>query len=327
MEQLKTAPLDALDCKNRPQRSIRRTIIEDLNTLYYFTQVVEHGGFAPAGRALDMPKSKLSRRIAQLEERLGVRLIHRTSRHCSLTEIGQAYYQRCLAMRVEAESAAEVIERNRSEPQGLVRISCPTALLNSWVGPMLTRYMVKYPRVELFIESTNRRVDLLHEGFDIALRVRFPPLENTDMVMKVLSNSTQCLVGSPVYREGLSSPASPADLNGLPSVHWGSAQREYQWELFGPDGTRALIRHAPRMVTDDLLALRHAVLAGIGIAHLPTVVVREDLAAGRLVELVPGWTPKCGIVHAIFASRRGLLPSVRTLIDFLAEEFSQSDMA
>ncbi|SCZ03516.1 DNA-binding transcriptional regulator, LysR family [Pseudomonas sp. NFACC37-1] len=274
-----------------------------------------------------MPKSKLSRRIAQLEDRLGVRLLHRTSRHCTLTEIGQAYYQRCLAMRVEAESAAEVIERNRSEPQGLVRLSCPTALLNSWVGPMLTRYMLKYPRVELFIESTNRRVDLIHEGFDIALRVRFPPLENTDMVMKVLSNSTQCLVGSPAYLERLSSPASPADLNGLPSVHWGGAQREYQWELFGPDGSRALIRHEPRMVTDDLLALRHAVLAGIGIAHLPTVVVREDIAAGRLVELVPGWTPKCGIVHAIFASRRGLLPSVRTLIDFLAEEFSQSDMA
>ena len=145
-------------------------MVEDLNTLYYFTQVVEHHGFAPAGRALDMPKSKLSRRIAELEERLGVRLLHRTSRHCSLTEIGQAYYQRCLAMRVEAESAAELIERNRSEPQGLVRLSCPTALLNSWVGPMLTRYMLKYPLVELFIESTNRRVDLIHEGFDIALR-------------------------------------------------------------------------------------------------------------------------------------------------------------
>ena len=93
--------------------------MEDLNTLYYFTQVVEHRGFAAAGRALDMPKSKLSRRISELEERLGVRLINRTSRHCSLTEIGQVYYQRCLAMRVEAEAAAEVIERNRSEPQGL----------------------------------------------------------------------------------------------------------------------------------------------------------------------------------------------------------------
>ncbi|MBF4558258.1 LysR family transcriptional regulator [Pseudomonas sp. p50] len=302
-------------------------MVEDLNTLYYFTQVVEHGGFAAAGRALDMPKSKLSRRIAELEERLGVRLLHRTSRQCSLTEIGQAYYQRCLAMRVEAESAAELIERNRSEPQGLVRISCPTALLNSWVGPMLSRYMLKYPLVELFIESTNRRVDLIHEGFDIALRVRFPPLENTDMVMKVLANSTQCLVGSPAFVERLSTPASPADLSGLPSLHWGAAQREYQWELLGADGASAVIRHSPRMVTDDLLALRHAVLEGIGIAHLPTVVVREDIAAGRLVELVPGWAPKCGIVHAIFPSRRGLLPSVRALIDFLGEEFSHADIA
>jgi DNA-binding transcriptional LysR family regulator len=302
-------------------------MVEDLNTLYYFTQVVEHHGFAAAGRALDMPKSKLSRRIAELEERLSVRLLHRTSRHCSLTEIGQAYYQRCLAMRVEAESAAELIERNRSEPQGLVRVSCPTALLNSWVGPMLTRYMLKYPLVELFIESTNRRVDLIHEGFDIALRVRFPPLENTDMVMKVLGNSTQSVVGSPIFLSRLSTPASPADLSGLPSLHWGAAQREYQWELFGADGSTAMIRHAPRMVTDDLLALRHAALAGIGIVHLPSVVVRDEIAAGQLVELVPGWAPKSGVIHAIFPSRRGLLPSVRTLIDFLGEEFSRSDIA
>ncbi|WP_093416475.1 MULTISPECIES: LysR family transcriptional regulator [unclassified Pseudomonas] len=302
-------------------------MVEDLNTLYYFTEVVEHGGFAAAGRALDMPKSKLSRRIAQLEERLGVRLIHRTSRHCSLTEIGQAYYQRCLAMRVEAESAAELIERNRSEPQGLVRISCPTALLNSWVGPMLTRYMLKYPLVELFIESTNRRVDLIHEGFDIALRVRFPPLENTDLVMKVLGNSTQALVGSPAFVERLSSPASPADLSGLPSLQWGGAQREYQWELFGPQGASAVIRHHPRLVTDDLIALRTAVLEGLGIVHLPAVVIRQDLDAGRLVELVPGWAPKSGVVHVMFPSRRGLLPSVRSLIDFLGEEFSRSDIA
>ncbi|MGE8413866.1 MAG: LysR substrate-binding domain-containing protein [Pseudomonas sp.] len=302
-------------------------MLEDLNTLYYFTQVVEHRGFAAAGRALDMPKSKLSRRIAQLEERLGVRLIQRTSRHCSLTEIGQEYYQRCLAMRVEAEGAAEVIERNRSEPQGLVRVACPTALLNSWVGPMLTRFMLKYPLVELFIESTNRRVDLIHEGFDIALRVRFPPLENTDLVMKVLGNSTQCLVGHPDFRQRLSNPPSPADLSGLPSLHWGAAQRDYHWQLLGPDEAEASIRHRPRMVTDDLIALRHAVLAGIGVAHLPKVVVREDLDAGRLHELIPGWAPRCGIVHAIFPSRRGLLPSVRSLIDFLGEEFSHSDMA
>lgn len=301
--------------------------MEDLNTLYYFTQVVEQGGFAAAGRALDIPKSKLSRRIAQLEERLGVRLLHRTSRLCSLTEIGQEYYQRCVAMRIEAEGASEVIERNRAEPRGLVRLACPTTLLNSWVGPMLTRYMLKYPLVELFIESTNRRVDLLHEGFDIALRVRFPPLENTDMVMKVLGNSTQCLVGRPDFLEHMAGDSSPLGFGQLPSLHWGGMQREYQWELFNDEGERLLISHRPRMVTDDLPALRNAVLAGVGIAHVPRVAVREDLAAGRLVELLPGWSPKCGIVHAIFPSRRGLLPSVRTLIDFLAEEFSNSDMA
>ena len=303
--------------------------MEDLNSLYYFTQVVEHGGFAPAGRALDMPKSKLSRRISELEERLGVRLLHRTSRHCSLTEIGQEYYRRCLAMRVEAEGAAEVIERNRSEPRGLVRLSCPTTLLNSWVAPMLTRYMLKYPLVELFIESTNRRVDLLHEGFDLALRVRFPPLENTDMVMKVLSNSTQCLVGCPSFLDALPKGFAPQQLGELPSLHWGSAQREYQWELFqGEDMDHSLvIPHTPRMVTDDLFALRHFVVAGVGIAHLPRVAVSEDLASGRLVELLPGWHPRCGIVHAIFPSRRGLLPSVRSLLDHLAEEFAASDIA
>lgn len=302
-------------------------MVEDLNTLYYFTQVVEHKGFAAAGRALGIPKSKLSRRIAQLEERLGVRLIQRTSRHCSLTEIGQAYYQRCLAMRVEAEAAAEVIERNRAEPQGIVRLSCPTSLLNAWVGPMLVRYMLQYPLVQLHVESTNRRVDLIHEGLDLAIRVRFPPLENSDLVMKVFGNSTQSLVGHPRFLEQLSNPAIPADLDELPSLHWGSAQRDYHWELYGPQDARAVIRYSPRLVTDDLIALRQAALAGLGIAHFPNVLVHEDLEAGRLVNLLPQWAPRCGIVHAIFPSRRGLLPSVRTLIDFLAEEFSQSNMA
>ncbi len=301
-------------------------MVEDLNTLYYFTQVVEHRGFAAAGRALDMPKSKLSRRIAQLEERLGVRLIQRSSRHCSLTEIGQEYYQRCRAMCIEAQAAAEVIERNRSEPQGVVRLSCPTSLLNSWVSAMLARYMLKYPLVELHVESTNRRVDVIEEGFDIAIRVRFPPLDNSELVMKVLGNSMQCLVASPSYLKNFSTPPTPADLSGLPSLYWGSAHREYLWELFGPNGASALIRHTPKLITDDLPALRQAAIAGLGVVHVPRVVVRDELAAGLLVNVLPDWTPKSGVVHAVFPSRRGLLPSVRTLIDFLAQEFSHSDV-
>lgn len=301
--------------------------MEDLNDLYYFAQVVEHGGFAAAGRALDQPKSKLSRRIAALEERLGARLVQRSTRHFSVTEIGQEYYRQCVAMLVEAEGAAEVIERHRSEPQGRVRLSCPTALLNFWVGPMLAEFMLRYPLVELQVESSNRQVDLIQEGIDIALRVRFPPLESSDLVMKVLGESRQTVVGAPVLRERLGLRPTPQEVAELPTLHWGSSQREYQWSLFGPDEVQAQVRHRPRMVTDDLMALRQAAVAGVGAVHLPAVVVCADLNEGRLVDLLPAWAPRTGVVHAVYPSRRGLLPSVRSLLDFLGERFQTSDMA
>lgn len=301
--------------------------MDDLNDLYYFAQVVEHGGFTPAGRALDEPKSKLSRRIAALEERLGVRLIQRSTRHFSVTEIGQVFYRHCVAMLVEAAAATEAVEQHRSEPRGVVNLSCPTALLNFWVGPMLARFMVQYPLVELHVQSTNRQVDLIQEGIDIALRVRFPPLEGSDLVMKVLGESRQCVVGAPALRERLPARPTPADVAALPTLHWGAVQREYLWQLDGPKGASAQVRHRPRMVTDDLVALRQAALAGAGAVHIPAVVVCEDLNEGRLVNLLPAWAPRTGVVHAVFPSRRGLLPSVRTLLDFLGEEFERSDMS
>ena len=205
--------------------------MDDLNDLYYFAQVVEHGGFTPAGRALDEPKSKLSRRIAALEERLGVRLIQRSTRHFSVTEIGQVFYRHCVAMLVEAAAATEAVEQHRSEPRGVVNLSCPTALLNFWVGPMLARFMVQYPLVELHVQSTNRQVDLIQEGIDIALRVRFPPLESSDLVMKVLGESRQRVVGAPSWRERLPAKPKPADVAALPTLHWGTVQRDYHWQL------------------------------------------------------------------------------------------------
>ncbi len=301
--------------------------MDDLNDLYYFAQVVEHGGFPPAGRALDEPKSKLSRRIAALEERLGVRLIQRSTRHFSVTEIGQVFYRHCVAMLVEAAAATEAVEQHRSEPRGVVNLSCPTALLNFWVGPMLARFMVQYPLVELHVQSTNRQVDLIQEGIDIALRVRFPPLESSDLVMKVLGESRQRVVGAPSWRERLPAKPKPADVAALPTLHWGTVQRDYHWQLDGPKGASAQVRYRPRMVTDDLVALRQAALAGAGVVHLPAVVVCEDLNDGRLVNLLPDWAPRTGVVHAVFPSRRGLLPSVRTLLDFLGEEFEKSDMS
>ena len=296
--------------------------MRDLNDLYYYAQVVDHGGFAPAGRALSVPKSSLSRRIALLEERLGVRLIQRSTRRFSVTDIGRQYYEHCVAMLVEADAAQEAIDRLQSDPQGLVRLSCPSALVYYQVAEMLAKFMTECPRVTVQLDSTNRRVDVIREGFDLALRVRFPPLEDTDLVMKVLGHSTQRLVAHPRLLEGLTAPASPADIGLLPSLDLGPAQPHHTWSLEGPDGASAEVRHQPRLVTDDMAALRHAALQGVGVAKMPTMMVRDDLQAGRLVDALPQWAPRSGIVHAVFPSRRGQLPSVRKLVDFLAVEYA-----
>lgn len=297
----------------------------DLNDLYFFTQVVEHQGFAPAGRALGVPKSKLSRRIALLEERLAVRLIQRSSRRFSVTDIGEDYYRHCKAMLVEAEAAQEAIDLRRSAPQGVVRLTCPVALLHARVGEMLADFMAENPRVMVHLEGTNRRVDIVAEGIDVAIRVRPPPLEDSDLVMKVLAERGWRLVGSPLLLERIGIPTAPADLNRLPTLDMRPRQGEHIWELEGPNSTRAEIRHQPRLVTDDMISLRTATIRGVGITQLPSMVVCDEIKAGLLVELLPGWAPKRGIIHAVFPSRRGLLPSVRGLIDFLAERFGHID--
>ncbi|OLF54263.1 LysR substrate-binding domain-containing protein [Pseudomonas chlororaphis] len=296
----------------------------DLNELFLYAKVVENSGFAAAGRALNMPKSTLSRRVNQLETRLGVRLIQRSTRQFQVTEIGQAYYRHCVAMMAEAESAEELIEQNRSEPRGVVRLSCSTPLLNYWVAPLIGQFMAQCPAVELYVKSYNRRVDVISEGFDIALSLCFPPLTDSELVMKVLSKSPQVLVASPGFVQRHGPLKSPADLADLPSIGWVSAgQPRHWWQLHDSSGGAAQIVHAPRLLSDDMAVLKSAVLEGAGIANLPLAVVRDELASGQLQRLLDAWQPAEGVITAVFPSRRGLRPAVRTLIDFLANAFAQ----
>ncbi len=297
--------------------------MQDLNDLYFYAQVVEHGGFAAAGRTIGIPKSKLSRRVAELEARLGIRLIQRSTRRFAVTEIGQEYYRHCVAMLVEAEAAQEVIDRSRSEPQGIVRVSCPPALVCFQVSDMIARFMAANPRVTVHLDSTSRRIDLISDGIDVAIRVRFPPIEETDDVMRVLGDSEQRLVASPACLDHLQMPAVPASLGALPSAGFGPAHREHVWQLEGPDGTTASVPFTPRLVTDDISQLRSAALHGVGVAQLPTMAVARDIEDGTLVDILPDWRPKAGVVHAVFPSRRGLLPAVRSLIDHFAQEYAK----
>ena len=293
--------------------------MQDLNDLYYFVQVVDHGGFAPAARALGLQKSKLSRRIAHLEDQLGVRLLQRTSRRFSVTELGQAFYQHCQAMLVEAEAAQAVIDRATGAPRGRVRLACPPGLLTYQMGQLIVRFMALYPEVEVQLESTTRRVDLVAEGFDLAIRSREPPLEQSDLVMRKLDESIHRLVASPALVAARGAPGGPSDMAGWPSLDFAPARPGPVWALSHQDGRTAAVRHAPRLVTDDLNMLHQGVLAGLGAALLPTIAVLDDLESGRLIDLIPDWRPKPWIVHVVYPSRRGLLPSVRRLVDFLAQ--------
>jgi len=167
--------------------------MQDLNDLYYFARVVEHGEFAPAGRALGMPKSTLSRRIALLEERLGSRLLQRSTRHFGMTEVGEVYYRHCVAMIAEAEAAQEAIDNTSAEPRGTIRVTCPISLMFSSVAPIISRYLAAHPQVRVQLSATNRRVDVIEEGVDVALRVRFPPLE-CQSAFKLGSDATSMTV-------------------------------------------------------------------------------------------------------------------------------------
>lgn len=299
--------------------------MQDLNDLAWFVQVVDHGGFAAAGRALDQPKSKLSRRIAQLEERLGVRLIHRTTRQFAVTEIGQAFYQHCKAMLIEAEAAQQTVETLRAEPCGSIRLTCPVTLLHAHVGPMLARFMLRYPSVNILLEATNRRVDVVGEGIDVAIRVRPRPFDDSDLVMRVLADRGHRLFASPALVARMGQPQTPSELSEWPGLSLDAGKHQHKWQLTGPQGARAEVYFTPRMVTTDMLALREAAIAGIGIVQLPLLMVRDRLAAGELVVVLDEWQPRREVIHAVFASRRGLLPSVRALVDFLTEEYQRME--
>ena len=237
--------------------------------------------------------------------------------------MGRTYYAHCKAMLVEAEAAEEAIEITRAEPRGIVRMACPVALLDALVGGMIADFLVACPRVEIHLDATNRRVDLIGERIDLALRVRPPPLEDTDLVMRVLAERSQCLVASPRLLEQYGQPQVPADLAALPSLDLGLPQNEHVWHLHGPDGAAVSLPHRPRLVTRGMIALRASAVAGVGVVQLPTMMVSEQFARGELVTVLPHWRPRREIVHAVFPSRRGLLPSVRALVDFLAERFGR----
>jgi DNA-binding transcriptional LysR family regulator len=281
--------------------------------------VVDRGGFAAAGRALGVPKSKLSRRIAELEGRLGVRLLHRTTRKLSLTEAGELYHRHCVGMREEAEAAEEAVAVVQTEPRGTIRVVCPVTLAQSTVGPLLPLFLERHPQVRVDMQVNNRVVDLVQEGVDVALRVR-PTLDDSgSLVVKNLGNTYGLLVASPAQLERQGRPTMVDDLTRLSTVSMSAADGRASWRLTGPSGREYELQHQPCYTADDLLTLKYAVQKGTGMCILPDYMCRRELEQGQLEQVLPGWAPRPGVIHAVFPSRRGLVPAVRRFLDFLGE--------
>ena len=293
--------------------------LQDLNDLYFFAAVVEQGGFSAAGRALGVPKSRLSKRIAQLEERLGVRLLQRTTRRFVVTEVGERFYGHCRAVLEEAQAAQDAVDELRTEPRGTVRVSCPVSLVQSLLGPILPEFLAMYPKVQVRLLSSNRRVDIIGEGFDVAIRVRDKLDTDATMVLRSFGGSRALMVASPGFLAKAGRPSKPADLARFDALSMSEHDGVQVWDLVDAGGKRESVEVQPRLVTGDFNALLDAALQGTGIALLPEEFCGEGIASGKLEWVLEDWTTAEGILHFLYPSRRGLLPAVRAFVDFLAE--------
>jgi DNA-binding transcriptional LysR family regulator len=293
--------------------------MQDLNDMFFFAEVVDRGGFAAAGRALGLPKSKLSRRVAELESRLGVRLLQRTTRSLSLTEAGELYHGHCVAMREEAEAAEEAVAIVQTEPRGTIRVTCPVTLAQTTIGHLIPGFLARHPQVRIDMQVTNRVVDLVQDGVDVALRVR-PTLDDSgSLVVKNLGTTQTILVATPGQLEREGRPETPQELERLSTVAMSAADGRATWNLQGPGERSFDLQHRPVYSADDLLTLKLAVLEGVGMCVLPDYMCRRELRENRLVEVLPGWAPRTGVMHAVFPSRRGMVPAVRRFLDYLGE--------
>jgi DNA-binding transcriptional LysR family regulator len=289
--------------------------VQDLNDLRFFAAVVSAGGFSSAARQLGLPKSRVSRRVAQLEADLGVRLLERSTRRLGVTEIGREVYAQAATATAAAQAALEAAMRVRAEPQGLVRLSCPLNL-HDMIARRLPALLSDHPRLRLQILSTNRRVDLIEERIDVAIRIRERLDTDGDLQMRRIGISRRIIVASPDFVRAHGEPRQPQDLSGLPLVDANEGGGPSLWRLSAGEAAPYALEFDARLAAGDLKTLLAAARAGVGAALLPKSECWADVEAGRLVRLLPEWGAADGVVHLVFTSRRSMLPSVRAVIEF-----------
>jgi len=296
----------------------------DLNDILVFTKVVETRSFTGAAEQLGLPKSTVSRRLAQLEERLGVRLVQRTTRKLALTEIGQAYYERCSRIVSDVAAAEQLVTDMQATPRGRVRLTAPVDISSRYLGAICARFAAAHPDVNLELEATDRVVDLIEEGYDLA--VRFGALPESTLIARRLCRIDGLLVATPEYLARRGAPATIEDLEEHERVLFTPSPRVQSWTLVQGDATYEFGRPA-RFASNNVGVVHDAVLAGAGISVLSDFIVAADVAAGRLVSLLPDWKSRSVDAHAVYPARQNLPPRLSLFIEHLAKELDPAPWA
>ena len=296
--------------------------MQDLNDLALYAAVVRHSGFTAAANALSVPKSRISKRVAALEEQLGVRLIERSTRKLAVTDIGRSFYERCEAVLSGVEAAEAVVAVAKAEPAGMVRLAMPPGFAPI-VADILPAFLKRHPRVRLSILTTGRPVDLIEERIDIALRVRDSYDGDQSLIVRRFGGTRRYLAASPRFLER----HGPIDFDAIGRVPTLSMQENSSravWTLLDGDGEMREVTHSPVLACSDFTVLERATIEGVGLGLLPDMIVERGFRSGLLTPVLPGWSSTESAVHAVFTSRHGLLPAVRALIDHLAETLPHS---
>ena len=289
----------------------------NLNDLQIFVQAVESAGFTAAGKRLGIPKSTVSKRVAELERQLGVRLIQRTSRSFSLTELGRDFFQHARASVIEAENAEHIVRTHLGEPSGTVRLTTSVPTAQFTLAPHLPALTALYPKLMLSLHVTDRFVDIVQEGFDIAIRSHIQPLADSTLVQRRLATHSFFVVASSQYIAQHGLPSAPEELVRHRCITAGPT--DMVWRLHSDDGRETTVQLQPVLAADEPFVLLKAAAAGIGITCLPTSICRSAIEDGTLVRLLPEWTGGSVTTTILTPHRRGQLPGVRAVVDFLHE--------
>lgn len=284
-----------------------------------FAAVVDCGGFSAAALRLKVTKSAVSKQVSRLEERLGARLLNRTTRRLSLTEAGQAFHQHCLRILAEAEDAELAVSQLHASPRGLLRVSAPMSFGVTHLAPALCPFLARYPDLTLEVSYDDRLVDVLAEGVDVVVRIT--RLADSSLIARKVAPVRRVLAASPEYLEQRGMPRQPSDLAAHDCLLYTLQASANTWPLLHRDGSRADITISGRVRMNNGDALRAAAVAGLGIVYSPSFIIGEDLAAGRLVRVLPEWEGPEIALYAVYPPGRHLSAKVRAFVDYLVEAF------